>query len=779
MANLRNIQFLRNAQIYASLEAAKTGLASQAANELDGSPLIGRYLAGEEERSILGLVHVSGSTTGVTFFMNEKEFDNILDGLDYGPIGGTDASVLTQIQQSDGKISGLTANVGSLKLTDYIKGSDSGNVAATDTINAAVSKLENQIDAEEAARIAAIEALDYTGYTLGESEVFATITENDGIIAATGKNLSGIKLNGLTAGTDSKIAATDTLGEALANIQAQIDAMDKDASAVDGQVVTTVTETDGKVTETKANVKDLQLGGYVKGNNTGDIASADTINVALSKLENKAAAITIANADGSINVTTGATGTDINVNIKSGDYFLAKDGGNGVYSNIAISSVTGTELSDLGTNVQEAYKLVGLDGSTVRGEYIKIYKDSSLVNFYLGTVEDLLSGTTAQTEESSSSTVVPGPSSADTALVYVMQLADGNYKLTAVNVQSFLEESEFASGVTANANHVVHGVVDPNSESFFTVGADGFKVAGISGFVQSEIEKLDADKSGSTTHVGVRVEEVDGKITVVTVSEDDIASAQGLADEITARTAADTELSNRIGTGVTTANTATAQLIALSGNSSSTSAETSVEGAKRYAEAIAGELNSDLSGSSTHMTVGVKEESGVITAVTVSESDVANASDLATLSGKTYTVSTSSNNSITLTESTADDGTTSIDVITDASKISGLTAVSDVAGEISGVTASDSVQTGIKNLYASLAAEIAARKAAISSTTINGSYAIDVARSESGDTVSLKLDDSTQGTGSENTNGVNALTITNDGLFLSTNWDCGTFNDGQ
>ena len=122
--------------------------------------------------------------------------------------------------------------------------------------------------------------------------------------------------------------------------------MDKEASAVAGQVVTTVSEADGVVSETKANVKDLQLGGYVKDTAaTGDIASTDTINAALSKLENKAAAITIANADKSINVTTGTTGTDINVNIKSGEKVLAKDGAAGLYTDIDLVKITTASIS--------------------------------------------------------------------------------------------------------------------------------------------------------------------------------------------------------------------------------------------------------------------------------------------------------------------------------------------------------------------------------------------------------------------------------------------------
>ena len=90
---------------------------------------------------------------------------------------------------------------------------------------------------------------------------------------------------------------------ALNEINSKIVAMNKQADPVNGQVVTTVSETDGVVSETKAKVKDLQLGGYSKTTATGAIAGTDTINVAFSKLENT---LNTANDE----MLTGITGSD-------------------------------------------------------------------------------------------------------------------------------------------------------------------------------------------------------------------------------------------------------------------------------------------------------------------------------------------------------------------------------------------------------------------------------------------------------------------------------------
>lgn len=269
-----------------------------------------------------------------------------------------------------------------------------------------------------------------------------------------------------------------------------IQAMDKAADAENGKVVTTVSEVDGVVSETKANVKDLQLGGYVKDTTaTGDIAGTDTINAALSKLENKANAITIDNADGSINVTTGANGTDINVNINSGEHVLAKDGSAGLYTNIKLSGVTPS--SDL---VKEEFVLYGTD-NTILGDHIKIYKDQSLVSITLEDNDG--SGHTGQ------------------YLKYTYIDASGDTQSTYVNVSSLLVESEFKSGVTADASGVVHGVVDSTSESFLTVGADGFKLSGVQDAIDAAVEALDV--TGDTAVAGqyvAAIEETDGVVAV-------------------------------------------------------------------------------------------------------------------------------------------------------------------------------------------------------------------------------------------------------------------------
>ena len=738
--NLRNIQLLRSNQVYESLGAAKTAILAQVTGESstlqDGNPIIGRYMftsgGTSEIKSVLGIVHkITGGTntgTSVTFFESANDI----------------AAKLAQLQA---ELDTTQASVGLGTGGTHVDQSTKKFISGQTTVEAEIAALNDVID-----------ALDFT-LAKDDNKVLVSLTQEDGQVTATSENITTVKLAGLASGSDAKIAATDTLGEALANIQAQIDAMDKAASPVDGQVVTTVTEADGKVTETKANVKDLQLGGYAKTSDIGAIASADTVNVALSKLENQIGANTITNTDGSITVTpTAGSSTDVKVHIKDNENVIKLDAnGGGLYTNINLVKVT----TGLSANVREKYQLLDSDAHQI-GADIEIYKDSALVNIYIGHVDDSLTNADGQTGESPDTAVTSG--NGDTALVYIMHLENDNYKLAAVNVQDFLEESEFASGVTAT-NHVVHGVVDPTSESVVTaytqngqnstanvlsVGANGFKVGNIQAAIDAAVGKattavaLQDDTQAGTAvqvdeHVTLSSSTADnGKVTY-TIHTNDIASKASL----------DTEVAR------------------------AKSAEAAIDGAVGLTKAENGEARS-------YGHTGAHYVSGTTVKGDVEQLDAA----VYALSGKTVTDFTSANNSIDITTSKTSDDTITVNLGTDASNISGLTAVAssdEGAAKISGVTASDSVQTGIKNLYDSLASEVAARKAAVSGRTITGSNAIQVTETPNGDgfgsTVELKLDTTTLGTGAEasGTNNTNALTITQNGLFLSTNWECGTY----
>lgn len=518
--NIKSLQLLRNTNLFADRSAAYNSLSARTTD--DGTPVLARYTG--TDGNIYTLVGYYATANGTS-----KAHMTIFD------FEGSAADVDKLRQEINARLGdGVTsANTATAQFT-ALSGNEQSQSGETSVEGA-------KRYADEKVR-AALDALDATTVA-DDNKIVSDVTQTDGQITATAKNLTAVKLGGYAEGTDADIAATDTLGQALGKLQAQINAMDLPAVSAEGSVITSVSEEDGKVSATATPVKDVKLTGYVKNTAaTGDIAPTDDIEDALSKLENKAAAITIANDDKSINVTTSTTGTNINVNIKSGEHVLAKDGNAGLYTNIALSSITPSS-----TTVREEYQLTATDGSKL-GDTIKIYKDSSISKIYLGYSTDTVNEDTG--------VITSGTTGEAQSLNYVYHKEDGKYEMVHVDVSKFLVESEFASGVTADANGVVHGVVDSTSEknsggtAFLTVGTNGFKVDGIKQEIIDRINELDAIVTGGTTagtatnnHIQVVVGEADGKLTGVTVTETNIADADDLS-ALSAKTVTEVASSN-------------------------------------------------------------------------------------------------------------------------------------------------------------------------------------------------------------------------------------------
>lgn len=197
----------------------------------------------------------------------------------------------------------------------------------------------------------------------------------------------------------------------------------------------------------------------------------------------------------------------------------------------------------LPAEIKEEYRLVGASGTTI-GDAVSIPKDSHIVSITY--ITD--SGDTEHYQN----------------LEYKYIDVSGNTRTEYVDMSALVFENEFRSGVTST-DGVVHGVVDATSETnsggtaFLTVGADGFKVAGIKQEIIDRINELDATVGSQTIetdkHVAVEVVETDGKLTALTVVEDNIADADDLA-ELSAKTVTEIASSNdsiTVESGATTA----------------------------------------------------------------------------------------------------------------------------------------------------------------------------------------------------------------------------------
>lgn len=465
--NVENVKFLRNQNPFESREAARTALENNKGVAADGTALLARYTTSGEVKTIVGFVYVTGETHNITIFDTE------------GASGDVEA-LRREINAKLGTTFIGPDNTVEANLT-ALSGNNSSTSAETSVEGAKryADELKNQ--------------MDYTGVTTGDGVYVTNVTQSDGIVSAT----------------------TATLPTVTGEVESK-------------KVVMSVSEDKGEIAVTKGTIessdKTVVIGDLTEGNGIDFKVNIDNDTLVADK---STGVISVASA-----ALTQYVGDEDTIHISAADAQNNKT----VSSLLTIKEVS-TGVPD---TVAHRYMLAGT-GTTKIGEYIDIPKDSALVNFYLGHVDDLLEGTTAQTEESTTSTVVPG--SGDTALVWIMQLANGKYKLTAVDVHSFIDEAEFASGVTWDStDKKVKGVVDSTSEKdsqdtpvdFLTVGENGFKISGIKDEIYRKINALDATGGTQTIatdkHVAVEVVEANGLITAVTVTEDNIADADDLAE---------------------------------------------------------------------------------------------------------------------------------------------------------------------------------------------------------------------------------------------------------
>lgn len=350
-----------------------------------------------------------------------------------------------------------------------------------------------------------------------ENSVIYDVTEESGLTKATSKLITDIKLSGYTVGADTsgKVAETDTLGGALGKLQGQINGLDYSADAGTDKVITAITETNGKVSVSTQNVTSRVITGYAEGSDA-KIAATDTLGGALGKVQGQINAMDKA--------ASSATGQFVRTVVEA-DGKVTEQKSYIVADDVKITAATASEVTSLGANVKEAWKIVNQEGTRL-GDFVKIYKDSSIAEIYLGTSADTVNATTGAIDKKSGD---------KESLNYVYYTSGGTYSITHIDLETFLTEPEFKSGVTVT-NHIAHGVVSGNSESVVTAytatgGANGTaKVLGVDGGgfyvnniqtainakVNSAISLLDS--SSATTSAGYYMTGItitDGKVTAI------------------------------------------------------------------------------------------------------------------------------------------------------------------------------------------------------------------------------------------------------------------------
>lgn len=438
---------------------------------------------------------------------------------------------------------------------------------------AGLSTLYGLVDKKIADALKAkIESLDSTK---GESAVAdgkhiaVEVVETDGVITAVNVKENDIASEAALAAEVSRATAAEK-----ANADA-IAAMAVDDHSVDGQFVTAVSQTAGKITVSRGGVT------ADKVTTTAVAGGADTVAI---------------------------EGTNVDAQIKSlGKTLKSVEGNAAKYKVVKLTDTEVTDLKD--ANVKEAYKVVSYVGAetehtayTQVGDVIKIYKDAHLEKAELGTGND------AQ------------------KLILTYNLANGKQSVVEVDFAAIAFNSEFKNGLQVSGNGEVSVKIDAASESYLTVGADGIKLAGVKNAIDDavaaknvtatgddyitvnaannnvtvsagvqgltvdkagaadstlagvekslvdgkevadkvsaftnarigeEVAKLDADvtsdvnvSEGVAHKVRVQVVETDGKVSAVNVTENDIASDAALTAEVNRAKAAEDKIEQSVG----------------------------------------------------------------------------------------------------------------------------------------------------------------------------------------------------------------------------------------
>jgi hypothetical protein len=432
---------------------------------------------------------------------------------------------------------------------------------------------------------------------------------------------------------------------------------DKVASAENGKVITTVTQTNGRVTETKENLTDIVMAGYAADTTkTGAIAETDTLEQAFNKLENGIASATVKSTDNTVNITDNS-GKDLSVNIDGTT--LVKNTTSGVISSdLKILK----ETTGLDTNVKEQYKLVYGSSTTAIGDVIKVYKDSSLKSVALNGQN----------------------------LDFTYILADGTESTVSVDVSTFLAESEFKDGLQVNNGEVSVKVGDgieygseasgnksikvkidtasDDAENFLSVGANGVKISGVQDAIDDAIADLDVTDTAVAGQYVSAVNETDGKVSMTRAN---------VADAVL--------------TGYDKGSSAP-QSTAVAATDDVKTAISKLEWQVAAANAGVEALDAEVTSTDGHnVQVKVTEVNGKITAVNVTTDNTINSTDLTNAIG-------------------------ALDADLDASG----TAAHGGTFVMSGVTEVDGKITAVDSVEVEAAGAAAAAKATIDAYTVNG-----------------------------------------------------------
>lgn len=240
--------------------------------------------------------------------------------------------------------------------------------------------------------------------------------------------------------------AANVTGSVAKSVKDAIEALDFEQVGGTGKVITTVSETNGKISATAIDLKAENVAFTPTSKVTGAVdVTGNTVTAAIASLAK------------SVKSTQNSAATYKVVKVTEG----------------------------LATNVKEAYQLV----QTVNGAdtnipvQIPIYKDQTLKSVELVAEDD--------------------KKKKGQFMKYTYINADGADTIVYVDCSKLLAESEFKNGLAVSEAGEVSVKIDPDSDSFLTVGEGGVKLVGVQTAINAVQSDLDAEITRATQAEGV------------------------------------------------------------------------------------------------------------------------------------------------------------------------------------------------------------------------------------------------------------------------------------
>ena len=224
----------------------------------------------------------------------------------------------------------------------------------------------------------------------------------------------------------------------------EIQKLDAESVGGTGNVITTISETNGKISATAIDLTAANVAA------TATAATDDKVAVEGTTVESQVASLAKSIKD---------------VKLAAATYSVKK--------------VT----TGLATNVKEAYRLVQTvnGSSTDIGFQIPVYKDSSLKSVELVDEDD--KGTKGQ------------------FLKFTYITGEGTESIVYLDCSKFLVESEFKDGLVVNTTGEVSVKIDNESETFLSVSGSGVKLSGVAAAINTETTRAKAAEEANATNI--------------------------------------------------------------------------------------------------------------------------------------------------------------------------------------------------------------------------------------------------------------------------------------